>query len=92
MRYVGARGELELLAEGTVEREAAEAGERIYQLSDLDELLAELRMDREKRHFRAKLEETPANQGQGEAREVDMVGVEEVGAMLIARALERANA
>jgi hypothetical protein len=42
-RYIGEIGELELLPEGTVERELAERGERLYQLSDLDELLAELR-------------------------------------------------
>jgi hypothetical protein len=42
-RYVGERGELELLPEGTVERECAERGERVYQLADLTELLEEIR-------------------------------------------------
>lgn len=41
--FVGKRGSLEILPEGTVERECAERGERIYELADLPELLEELR-------------------------------------------------
>ena len=42
-KYRGERGTLEILPEGTVEREAAAAGERIYQLHELPELLNEIR-------------------------------------------------
>lgn len=86
-RHVGARGELELLPEGTVERELAEKGERLYQLSDLDELLAELRaskMDTPSGDPRPGLAESPANP---EAPAVPGVDIQEVGELLISRAL-----
>ena len=41
--HCGEHGCLELLPLGTVERECEEKGERIYQLSDLGELLAEIK-------------------------------------------------
>lgn len=40
--FEGARGTLEILEPGTVEAEAMAAGERIYTLSELPEMLAEL--------------------------------------------------
>jgi hypothetical protein len=40
--FVGRRGSIEVLAEGTVERECAEKGERIYRPHELDELLDEI--------------------------------------------------
>jgi hypothetical protein len=74
LHYRGARGELELLIGGTVEREAAASGERIYQLSDLDELLAEIK-------------EGKAGRARSAGPAPDTVGTQDVGAMVIARAL-----
>lgn len=59
---------VEILPEGTVERECAARGERIYRPSELDELLAELR-------------ESPTPQA------LELLDAEQVGALLIERAL-----
>ncbi len=41
-KFVGSRGSLELLPLGTVERECAARGERVYNLSEVGEMLDNL--------------------------------------------------